>query len=75
MSLMEEFEEVEDFIKNVKRLYDEIPDFSKIFDCQDLLLDILKICEEWIEENQEEYSKLRQEEIDELNYEYEKSRL
>lgn len=75
MSLIDTYEEVEDFIESLEKIKNDIPDFDGKIWCEDYLLDVLKVCEDWVEENQEEYFKLRKEEIDELNYEFEKSRL
>ena len=75
MSLIDTFEEVEDFIENIEKVKNDIPDFDGKFWCGDYFMDILNICEEWIEAHQEEYYKLRQEEINQLNYEFEKDRL
>lgn len=75
MSLIDTYEEVEDFIENLERIKYDIPDFDGKFWCGDYMNDILNICEEWIEVHQEEYYKLRQEEVEQLDYEFEKSRL
>lgn len=75
MSLVDIYEEVEDFIDKLTKIKDDIPDFDEKFWCEDYLTDTIRMCEEWIEEHQEDYFKLRQQEIDELNYEFEKSRL
>ena len=58
MSLIDTYEEVEDFIENIEKVKDDIPDFDGKFWCEDYMMDILNICEEWIEAHQEEYYKV-----------------
>ena len=74
-NIVDTFDDVENFIDTVNKIKDEVPDFDGKFWCEDYLMDILNLCEEWIEAHQEEYCRIRQSEIDELNYEFEKSRL
>lgn len=74
-NLIDTYEEVLEFMENVKGFFGDVPDFSEKYYCEDYLLDIIKLCSEWLEQNQEEYIKARTEEENSLIREYERSRL
>lgn len=74
-NLIDTYEEVLEFMENVKGFFSDVPDFSEKYYCEDYLLDVIKLCSEWLEQNQEEYIKARTEEENSLIREYERSRL
>ena len=75
MSLEDTYEEVEDFMEKVEKTKYDIPDFDGRIWCEDYLLDIVNICQEWLEDNQEQYLKIRRAEEFQANSEYERSRI
>lgn len=74
-NLADIYEEVLEFMENVKSFIDDIPDFEEKDYCEDYLSDIVKLCSDWLEQNQEEYLKIKTEEENSLIREYERSRL
>lgn len=74
-NLADTYEEVLEFMENVKSFIDDIPDFEEKDYCEDYLSDIVKLCSDWLEQNQEEYLKIKTEEENSLIREYERSRL
>ena len=70
------FEDVCDLMCEIKYL--EIPECSQFdhkFDCIDYLNEAKRLCAEWLEENKTRYHKIIKAEEDELNREFERSRL
>lgn len=74
-SLTDTYEEVLEFMENIISFIDDIPDFEEKNYCEDDLSDIIKLCSDWLEQNQEEYLKIKTEEENSLIREYERSRL
>ena len=49
--------------------------FDNKFDCEDYLKEAIRLCNDWLKENEERYYKIRKAEEDEMNREFERSRL
>lgn len=74
-NLTDIYEEVVEFMENMKSFIGDVPDFDGEHYCEDYLLEIVKICSDWLEEHQEKYLKEKTEEENSLIREYERSRL
>ena len=72
---LDTYEEVSNFIEKIESLKDEIPEFSDSIWCEDALIDIQNTCETWLEDNREEYWRLRREEQNYADREFERDRL
>lgn len=74
-NLIDIYEEVVEFMENMESFIGDVPDFDGEYYCEDYLLEIVKICSDWLEEHQEKYLKEKTEEENSLIREYERSRL
>ena len=69
------FEQVYDFLSELKYGLSDIPNFEEKEDVKDYLKEAIRLCNDWLEENEERYYKIRKAEEDEMNREFERSRL
>lgn len=74
-NLVEIYDEVLVFMKNIKNLIPDIPDFEEKEGCEDCLFDAMHLCSDWLELNNERYLEAKRKEEIALNVEYERMKL
>ena len=74
-NLIEQYEEIYDFMQDLQKKIDDIPDFEESYWVNDYLVTAVDLCSAWLEKHEEEYYRLRSEEEIALNREYERSKL
>lgn len=73
-NLIDTYEEVLDFMEELHNIVEDIPEFEDSNWVDNYLTNALKLCSDWLEQNEEEYGRLKAEEEIALNREYERSK-
>lgn len=69
----ETFEQVYDFLSELKYGLSDVPNFEGKEDVEYYLKEARKICEDWIEDNKERFNKIYNNELRAMNDEFERS--